>query len=52
MKGLLLALLGFLICVAIISVASVLIMTLIWWMFRHNLDFEDLINTEEWEDKQ
>ena len=50
MKGLLLALVGFIICVAIIGIVSVLSVAMLWWMFRNNLDFEDLINSEEWED--
>lgn len=51
MSEILFAILAFLILVAVVSVVSVLIMIMIWWMFRNNMDFENMIDTEEWEEE-
>lgn len=37
------------ICAVIMAVAGVLIAVLISWMFRNNLEFEDL---EDWEEQE
>ena len=52
MSEILFATLAFLIFVAVVSVVSVLIMIMIWWMFRNNMDFENMIDTEEWEEAE
>lgn len=43
---------GLAICAASMLILGVMIMTLIWWMFHHNMDFEDIIDLSEWEEQE
>lgn len=52
MKTIVSACIGLAISAAIMLVLGVLIVALIWWMFHHNMDFGDLINSEEWEEQK
>lgn len=52
MSGVISMLIGFVICIAIIAVSSIVLLTALLWVFRKKIDFKNLINSEEWEEKQ
>lgn len=41
---------GFILCAIIFSLICILIMGIVWWMFRMEDGFE--LNNEEWEEEQ
>lgn len=43
------AFVGFILCAIIFSVVCIMIMSVIWWVFKTNQDIE--INSNEWEDE-
>lgn len=46
------ALAGILICSGIMTILSLLILALVWYMIRNDLDFEDLEYMEDLEDPE
>ena len=46
------ALTGLLICTGIMTILFLLILALVWYMIRNDLDFEDLEYIEDLEDKE
>lgn len=46
------ALAGLLICTGIMTILFLLILALVWYMIRNDLDFEDLEYMEELEDPE
>lgn len=46
------ALAGILICSGIMTIISLLILALVWYMIRNDLDFEDLEYIEDPEDEE
>lgn len=49
MMEILMACVGFLLCMGIFTVVCLLIMLVVWWIFKTNQDIE--IETEDWEDE-
>lgn len=43
--------LGFLLCVAIFAVVNILMMLVIWWMFKTDKDIDIDIDSSEWEEE-
>lgn len=43
---------GFLLCVAIFAVVSILMMLVIWWMFKTDKDINIDLDSSEWEEEQ
>lgn len=41
------AIIGFLLCALIVCIIAFLVIVLIWWMFRHDMDFDDIANMED-----
>lgn len=41
------AIIGFLLCALIVCIIAFLVIVLIWWMFRHDMDFDDIANYME-----
>lgn len=41
------AIIGFLLCALIVSTICVLVILLIWWMFKKDMDFDDVANYME-----
>lgn len=41
------AIIGFILCALIVCVICLLVIILIWWMFRNDLDFDDVANYME-----
>lgn len=41
------AFIGFLICALIVSTIGLLVCLLIWWMFRKDMDFDDIADYME-----
>ena len=41
------AIIGFILCTLIVCVICLLVIILIWWMFRHDLDFDNLADYME-----
>lgn len=46
------AVIGVILCALIVTAITLLIIGLIWWMFRNDLDFEDMEYIEELEDPE
>lgn len=45
--GIISAIIGFILCAIIFGLVGILILGVIWWMFRHGLDFDDIANMED-----
>lgn len=41
------AIIGFLLCAFIVCIIAFLVIVLIWWMFKKNIDFDDIANYME-----
>ena len=41
------AFIGFLLCALIICIIALLVIALIWWLFRKDMDFDDIANYME-----
>lgn len=41
------AIIGFLLCAFIVCIIAILVIVLIWWMFRHDMDFDNLADYME-----
>lgn len=41
------AIIGFLLCALIVCIIAFLVIVLIWWMFRHDMDFDNLADYME-----
>jgi hypothetical protein len=41
------AIIGFLLCALIVCIIAFLVIVLIWWMFRKDMDFDDIANYME-----
>lgn len=41
------AIIGFLLCALIVCIIAFLVIVLIWWMFKEDMDFDDIANYME-----
>lgn len=41
------AFIGFLLCALIVCIISLLVVILIWWMFKKGMDFDGVANMED-----
>lgn len=41
------AFIGFLLCALIVCIIAFLVIALIWWLFRKDMDFDDIANMED-----
>ena len=41
------AIIGFLLCALVVCIIAFLVIVLIWWMFKENIDFDDVANMED-----
>lgn len=41
------AIIGFLLCALIVCIIAVLVIVLIWWMFKEDMNFDDIANYME-----
>lgn len=41
------AIIGFLLCALVVCIIAFLVIVLIWWMFKENIDFDDVANMKD-----
>ena len=41
------AIIGFLLCAFIVCIIAFLVIVLIWWLFKNDMDFDDIANYME-----
>lgn len=45
-SGIIGAIIGFIVCAIIFGLVGILILGIIWWTFKHDMDFDDIANME------